>query len=148
MSARCVCCGRRPAAAAQESGSRASIRLAPSLMEWWTPRRGHGVFNAAGPTGRMSHGRCEVVNSVRASFLFLKKDQQATGFIPAVPSTSHTKGERHVIRLTSACGLAEKQRTAKKCAPAGRYAQRRRLAPTTALTPNNCITKNTLAGSG
>ncbi len=83
MSARCVCCGRRPAAAAYESGSRASIRLAPSLMESWTPRRGHGLFDTAGPIGRMSHGLCvgvtapeaterrrEVVNSVRASFLF------------------------------------------------------------------------------
>ena len=63
MSARCVCCGRRPAAAAYESGSRASIRLAPSLMESWTPRRGHGLFNTAGPIGRMSHGLCVVVTA-------------------------------------------------------------------------------------
>jgi len=55
-------------------------------MESRVPRRGHGLFNTAGPIGRMSHGLCvvvtvlhtmerrrEVVNSVRASFLFLQK---------------------------------------------------------------------------
>src|SRR4051812_10681401 len=51
--------------------------------------------------------RREVVNSVRASFLFYKNSERR-GLSPLSPApASHTIGAHHLTHITAACGLAK-----------------------------------------